>query len=134
MFVRRKKNRSGTTIVVVVSKSRGTFREVKNFGTAQSEEDVETLCESARRWIHTYGGQLRAHVCICFVAYKVYKELERIIKLSGIDMSVEKVLDIAKTITTIRINLPHNQSVYTQTLFLTEKQKSIKPLFEDSHF
>ena len=49
-------------------------------------------------------------------------------------MSVEKVLDIAKTITTIRINLPHNQSVYTQTLFLTEKQKSIKPLFVDSHF
>ena len=56
MFVRKKKNRFGTTSVVVVSKSRGSFREVKSFGTAQSEEDVETLCESARRWIHTYGG------------------------------------------------------------------------------
>lgn len=87
-----------------------------------------------RPMFHFTERRIEAHVCICFAAYKVYKELERIIKLSGIDMSVEKVLDIAKTITTIRINLPLRQSVYTQTLFLTEKQKSIKPLFEDFLF
>ena len=46
---------------------------------------------------------LIAHICICFVALKVYKELERMLKVSEIKMSVDKVLALAKTITTIQI-------------------------------
>jgi hypothetical protein len=57
MFVRKKKNRSGTISVVVVSKAQGKFKEVKNFGTALSDEDAEVLCEEARFWLHTHDGQ-----------------------------------------------------------------------------
>ena len=53
---------------------------------------------------HFSEKRIEAHVCICFVAYKVYKELERIIKLKGINLSVDKILDIAKTITTLKKN------------------------------
>ena len=42
-----------------------------------------------------------------YYSRKVYKELERILKLSNIDISVDKVLSIAKTITTIKINRPN---------------------------
>lgn len=45
-------------------------------------------------------------------------------------MSVDKVLDIAKTITTIRVNMPQNHEVYTKTLFLSDEQNAIKPLFD----
>jgi transposase len=41
-----------------------------------------------RPMFHFTHKRIEAHVCICFVAYKVYKELERILKLSGINMSV----------------------------------------------
>lgn len=44
-------------------------------------------------------------------------------------MSVDHVLDIAKTITTIKIKLPKNGTFFTKTLFLTEKYLAIKPLF-----
>ena len=64
------------------------------------------------------------------MAYKVYKELERIIKKADMDMSVDKVLDIAKTITTVRVKMPQNHEVYTKTLFLSEQQTAIKPLFD----
>ena len=74
--------------------------------------------------------RIEAHVCICFIAYKVYKELERIIKIKGIDMSVGHVLDAAKTITTTRIKMPENGKTYSKTLFLTEKHMAIKPLFD----
>ena len=48
------------------------------------------------------------HICICFIAYKVYKELQRIIALHGrINLSVDKVIDIAKTIPTIKLSLPY---------------------------
>ena len=57
MFVRRKKNRSGTTTIVVVSKRHGRFEEVKNFGTAKADVDVAKLYSDAQRWLATNGGQ-----------------------------------------------------------------------------
>lgn len=82
-----------------------------------------------RPMFHFTERRIEAHVCICFIAYKVYKELERIIKLKGINMSVGHVLDAAKTITTIRVRLPENGKCINKTMFLTEKHHAIEPLF-----
>jgi transposase len=82
-----------------------------------------------RPMFHFTPKRIEAHVCICFVAYKVYKELERILKLSGINLSVDKVLNIAKTVTTIKIRLPESGETLTKTMLLTAKHKSIEPLF-----
>jgi len=43
MFPRKKKNRTGTISVVVVDKSRGGFKEVKNFDVAKTEEEADRL-------------------------------------------------------------------------------------------
>ena len=83
-----------------------------------------------RPMFHFTERRIEAHVCICFVAYKVYKELERIARIVGISMSVDEVLKVARTITTIRMRMPENNEVLTKTLFLTEKQKAIEPLFK----
>ena len=40
-----------------------------------------------RPMFHFTAKRIEAHVCICFVACKVYKELERILKLSEFDLS-----------------------------------------------
>jgi transposase len=85
-----------------------------------------------RPMFHFTPSRIEAHVCICFVAYKVYKELERILKLSNIEMSVDKVLNIAKTITTIKINMPISGNTMTKTMLLTPKHKSIAILFEEN--
>lgn len=78
---------------------------------------------------HFTEKRIEAHICICFVAYKVYKELERVIRSIGLGMSVDKVLSIAKTITTIRLRLPNGET-FTQTLFTTPQQEAIRPLLE----
>ena len=83
-----------------------------------------------RPMFHFTPKRIEAHVCICFVAYKVYKELERILKLSNINLSVDKVLNIAKTITTIKIKLPACGEVLTKTMLITQRHNSIKKLFE----
>lgn len=57
MFVRKKKNRSGTTSVVVVRKSHGHYKEIKTFGTSSSPEEIEQLCGKASDWIKSFGGQ-----------------------------------------------------------------------------
>lgn len=85
-----------------------------------------------RPMFHFTPKRIEAHVCICFVAYKVYKELERILKISDINLSVDKVLSIAKTITTIKIRLPSSGTIKTKTMLLTPKHKSISMLFDES--
>jgi transposase len=83
-----------------------------------------------RPMFHFAKKRIEAHVCICFVAYKVYKELERILKKSNINLSVDKVLDIAKTITTVKIKLPPSGDTMTKTMLLTAKHKSVAQLFD----
>ena len=79
---------------------------------------------------HFTERRIESHVCICFIAYKVYKELERLIAINKIDMSVDQVLEAARTITTIRIRMPEHDCYFTKTLFLTKKHLAIKPLYE----
>jgi len=84
-----------------------------------------------RPMFHFTRKRIEAHVCICFVALKVYKELERMLKVSEIKMSVDKVLALAKTITTIQIRLPLNKDTYTQTMLMARHQKIAKLFDED---
>jgi transposase len=82
-----------------------------------------------RPMFHFTKKRIEAHVCICFVAYKCYKELERILKASGIKLSVDKVLSIAKTITTIKVKLQESKETIVKTMLLTDRHKSIARLF-----
>jgi len=84
-----------------------------------------------RPMFHFTAPRIEAHVCICFVAYKVYKELERRLRVNGINLSVDKVLNIAKTITTLKIKLPKSGETMTRTMLITKKHKSISPLFDE---
>ena len=83
-----------------------------------------------RPMFHFTRKRIEAHICICFVALKVYKELERMLKVSEIKMSADKVLALAKTITTIQIKLPLNKEAHTQTRMRARHQKIVK-LFDD---
>ena len=80
---------------------------------------------------HFTRKRIEAHICICFVALKVYKELERMLKVSEVKMSVDKGLALAKNITTIQIKLPLNKEVYTKTVLMARHQKIAK-LFDEN--
>ena len=84
-----------------------------------------------RPMFHFNPRRIEAHVCICFVAYKMYKELERVLKISQINLSADKALNIAKTITTLKIKLPLQNKAIQKTLILTKQQKQIEKLFSD---
>ena len=83
-----------------------------------------------RPMFHFTRRRIEAHVCICFVALKVYKELERLLKIANINMSVDKVLALAQTIVTIQLTLPQNKQTITRTMLMKRHQR-IAPLFED---
>ncbi|CAN5464676.1 IS1634 family transposase [soil metagenome] len=78
---------------------------------------------------HRLQHRIEAHLCIAFVAYKVYKELERQLKEKKTELSPEKAIDIAKTIYTIKVVTPLNKEEVHQTLILNEEQKVLADLF-----
>lgn len=84
-----------------------------------------------RPMFHFTPRRIEAHLSICFVAYKLYKELERILKQEGFTISVDKVLALANTIITLRIRLPKSRRIIEKNMFLTPVHKSIVKLFDD---
>lgn len=79
---------------------------------------------------HFTRKRIQAHICICLIALKVYKELERWLAMANIPMSVDKVLFYAKMITTIRVKMQSGK-VITRTMCLKPWQKAIVPLFDE---
>jgi len=94
------------------------------FRIAKSKIEIRPMFHFTRR-------RIEAHVCICFVAVKVYKELERILKLTDIKMSVDKVLALAQTIVTIQIKFPQNKALLSKTMLMKRHQRIAK-LFDEN--
>lgn len=57
MFVRRKKNKSGSTSVQVISKAAGRYSVVRTIGSSSSERRIEELVEEGREEISRLEGQ-----------------------------------------------------------------------------
>jgi len=51
MFVRTKRNSSGSTIVQVISKARGRYKVVKSLGSATTQQEIDQLVQSAQQEI-----------------------------------------------------------------------------------
>lgn len=107
---------------LVIDQYRGLWVVERAFRISKGTLDMRPM-------FHFTERRIEAHVCICFISYKVYKELERLIAIKNIGMSVDNVLDAAKTITTIKVRMPESENYFTKTLFLTEKHLAIKSLF-----
>ena len=112
---------SKETFIALMSKN--SFH-VKSFLIAKSKIEVCPM-------FHFTPRRIEAHVCICFVALKVYKEFERILKMTNIKMSVDKVLNIVKSITTIRVYVPKNKKYVTKTMIMKRHQR-IEQLFDEN--
>ncbi len=78
---------------------------------------------------HFNHNRIKAHISICFVALKVYYELDRLLKKNKVELSVNTVLSIAKTVPTVRVKV--GEDTLTKTLFLTKRQEQIRLLFEE---
>ena len=83
MFVHRKKHRSGHVSIIVMDKSSGKLREVKNFGVAKSDSEADELYFEAKQWIRRYGGQLEMDFIDDEVKLREQEETTRV--LSNID-------------------------------------------------
>lgn len=94
----------------------------KAFRVAKNELKVRPV-------FHYKQRRIEAHICLNFVAYKVYKELERILKEKGSALSPERVIEIIQNIYAVSLLTP-NKELVSQTIILSEEQRMVKQLFD----
>lgn len=94
----------------------------KAFRTAKTDLKIRPI-------YHRKKQRIEAHICLTFVAYKVYKELERQLKIKKSKLSPEKVIEILQSIFQIEITTPKNKEIIRKTLILTNEHKLINDIF-----
>jgi len=125
MFIRRKKNRSGTTSVVVIDKSGGQFRELKTIGVSSDEQEIALFYQQGKKWIAT-----QTEGCDMFTLVEQQREekqvtdyllsniknillngpqliLDRVFKLVGFDVIDDEIL---KHLVTARLCQPSSKA------------------------
>lgn len=74
---------------------------------------------------HRLKRRIEAHICLCFAAYTVYKELERLLVLNQIKLSPEKAIKEIKSIKQLKYTLPKSKETKTKILKPSLVQQSI---------
>lgn len=82
-----------------------------------------------RAVFHYKQRRIEAHISIAFVAYKVYKELERQLSEKEPTLSPQKAIEIAKGIYTVEIKLKTSGKTLRKTLLLNESQQKLAKMF-----
>lgn len=80
---------------------------------------------------HRLKKRIASHICIAFSAYKVYKELERQLKIKQSEMSPEKAIDILKSIYGINLTLPNTKKKKCLLIAKQPDQVALLKLFEE---
>lgn len=106
---------------------------IDNYGHLWKIEKAFRISKSdlkIRPIYHRLKHRIEAHICISFVAYKLYKELERQLKVKKSILSPEKAIEIAKTIYQIKMTTPLNNEKIEKIIITNNQQKYLIALFE----
>jgi len=74
---------------------------------------------------HRLRNRIEAHICICFTAYAIYKEFERLLKINKTNVTVDKAIMEIKDIQQLTYMLPNSKQIKTKLLKLTGLQAKI---------
>lgn len=74
---------------------------------------------------HRLRHRIEAHICLSFVAYTIYKELERVLKEEKYPLSVEKAAEITHNMYQMEIILPESKNMKSITLKMNDLQAQL---------
>ena len=77
---------------------------------------------------HRKRNRIEAHICVSFVAYTIFKELERQLALKQSALSPQRALDIMKTIYQVELYMPDSRKYHRQFTQLTPEQTMLLDL------
>lgn len=83
---------------------------------------------------HHLKRRIQAHISIAFIAYTVYKELERILNESKSEISVQRAIQLTQTIYEIDAQLPLSKKTITIMINLDDEQTQLLDVIQNRKF
>lgn len=77
---------------------------------------------------HRNRNRIEAHICIAFVAYTIYKEVERRLLERNVSLSPARVAELTRTMYSISLKIPETNQWETIPFKWTEEQNLIKKI------
>lgn len=74
---------------------------------------------------HYKKRRIEAHLCIAFVAYAIWKELERLLSKSGVSISPRRAADLTHTMYEIEYTLPQSKMTRRRILSMSDEQQAL---------
>lgn len=79
---------------------------------------------------HRLPRRIEAHICIAFVAYSIYKELERILYREKATLSLKKAAELTHNMYQITYMLPESKHTQTKLLKMDDQQAELYQIIE----
>lgn len=99
-------------------------RVIEEYGYLFMIERAFRLCKTdldIRPMYHRLFNRIEAHVCICFVAYTIMLELERILKTAGTRITLDRARFLAEKIYQIDYINPYDNKLKSVLLHTKEE-------------
>lgn len=100
---------------IVIANYRQLWKIEKAFRISKTDLRIRPI-------YHRKKQRIEAHICVAFVAYTVFKELERLLLCSNIRLSPQKVIELLKTIYQLELFLPDSNKILSQFASLSQEQ------------
>lgn len=105
----------------VISSYRQLWKIEKAFRISKTDLRIRPI-------YHRKRHRIEAHICVAFVAYTVFKELERLLTEQKISLSPQKAIQLMKTMHQVTIYLPDSKRTHTELIGLSDPQKQLLKL------
>lgn len=110
-----------------------TKEVIENYGNLWQIEKAFRISKTdlkIRPIYHYRRKRIQAHICIAFVAYTIYKELERILKKEKVSFSVKRACELTHNMYEIEYLLPKSLKKVKTILKMDQEQKLLKTIIE----
>lgn len=101
---------------------------VKHYGHLWQIEKAFRISKTdlrVRPIFHYRKRRIEAHICIAFVAYAIYKELERLLARRALRMSPERAIELTHTIYELEYTLPQSKELRRRILAMDDEQRAL---------
>ena len=104
---------------------------IENYGQLWHIEKAFRISKTdlrIRPMFHRLRRRIEAHVLVAFVAYTIYKELERRLHEAGMAMSPKRAAELTQTMYEMNFKLPNDPALHQILLRMDAKQKQLYDL------
>jgi transposase len=74
---------------------------------------------------HHLRNRIEGHICICFTAYTILLELERMLKHAKSGITVKRAQELTKTMYLLTYRLPKSRITKSKTLGMDNQQQEL---------